>query len=364
MDESEFDLELKKFYSEERKKERFRVVSAEKERSAVLDAFFDHYRSSIELMGGMTVEDFLEEVNESAVDERNEFSQDDDEAVDELCSYLDMLSQQDIERYDTLLSGEMNVSGEGMFMFIPDTGDDSRIGGDVGIIEEGMEIIGDIKQYKVAPVFPQEALAQMEGGESSSPADEVDVTGLNVPGIWLQLENATLFDEMGGVVDTYEELMLPFGYTTLKFHKIIRQSDELAPAVKGESVRAPASTHFKGDFILEIYNDVENDLNHNHHEGEEAHAIRAEYQLELNKYMNGVDREAFLQLDASSAAMLDGSQRELSSARVRYIEPVIASANGSWRVIHAFEVYDSDNSIKIAHILPEDITSIDSKVEE
>lgn len=360
MDDSEFDIELAKLYSAERKKEYYYLVSVEQERQAVISAFYDHYVSVSAFQDVTTVDDFLSSFDSlvgeptGKLETSDDDDDDDDDFLSPIAAELNDLIQKDIESFDVLLDGEMQISGDGIYMVSPDEGGVP----DVEILEQGATLVGDIQWYSVAPMIPYELFMRTQNDDNYEQPTSDDVTN-EMPGVWLLMSNAVLTDENGANVSEHEQVLVPLNYPSLSFNKVMRQKEALIGNVQDIDIeQVPVESHFKSDFMLEICNDIENDLNHNDYEGEEAHEMRARHQEELSIYMSGVDREALLCLSAFTATMLDGNEAELTQQAVHYVDTVIMHVNGTWRIVHAFETTPKDGKINIAHVLPEFMTEI------
>lgn len=354
MDDSEFDIELAQLFNEERKKEYYYLVSVEQERQAIISAFYDHYMSVAEFRDVTTVDDFLQNLTAENTELLEQPADEDDDFLSPLATELNELIQKDIESYDVLLNGEMQVSGEGLYMMSPD----EEGGSDVEILENGATMVGDIQWYSVAPMIPYELFLQTQRGDSFEQPSS-DAIASEMPGVWLLMNNVVVTDSNGVTTNEVDQALIPLSYPSLRFHRVIRQEEAVTMDVQEvETEQVPVQEHFKSDFMREICNDIENDLNHNEYEGEEAHAVRAQHQNELAIYMGVVDHEAPLRLRAFSATLLDGNETELNDETVRYVDSVIMNIGGTWRVVHAFETTATDGTINIAHVLPEYIVSL------
>lgn len=358
----DFELELAKLYSAERKKDLFYLESVERERQAVLSAFYDHYASVSKLQDTLTLEDILSEATTgSAGSFKDDDSIDDDAFVSPLAQELGELIQQDIQRHEVLLSGEMQVSGEGVYMFTTDRPEGTEDGMGTEILEDGATLTGDIRYYSVAPMISYDDFMRTQrGGDAESEALDVET-----PGLWLFMENVAVTNAAGVTTETLDRVLVPLNYPSLTFNKVIRQSDSvMAEEAQPEPSQVPVVTHFKSDFMLETCNDMENDLNHNEYDGEESHRIRAQHQDELSIYMAIVDREAPLTLSAFSAILHDGTEVALADESALYLDPVIMKINDMWRVLHAFQLVSNEGTLRIAHILPEYLLAIRNKNEQ
>jgi len=347
--DDDFEIELAKLYNEERKKEYYYLESVEQERQAIVMAFYDHYAAVSDFQEVQSVEDFLGKLLH---EESAEAPSEEDDFMTPITEELNRLIQADIEKHDVLLGGEMHVGGEGIYMHIDNDGNN-----EVEVIENGSTITGDVSWYAVAPMIPYEAFMRMQRGDDSGEPDFEDLP-MDMPGLWLLMNNIAINDENGIQTGTLEQAMVPLSYPTMTFNKVIRQKDAVMEKVESEEVHLPVATHFKSDFMLEVCNDIENDLNHNDYDSQEAHDIRASHQSELGIYMTIVTREDFLKVTAFNAIMLDGNETELEAEQVRYMDPVIMKINDTWRVLHAFEVITKDGGFNVAHILPEHLLQI------
>ena len=343
--DNEFNLELERLLSDERKKSLYYTISVEKERQLIIDSFADHYVAMSLLDSVITFDDFLKD-QEPNVSSENE----DEDAPSELVSVLSELVRKDIEMYDVLADGEMQVSGNGIYLFYPEDGDMHEL----EMLEDGATLTGDVKWYSVADMISYEAYLHVrQSGEYI-----FDDIVTEVLGVWLVLDNVTLTNAVGETT-FIGSASVPFSYPKLQFDKIIHQENDIVPDV--EIAEIPIQAHFKSDFMLQVCNDIENDLNHNDYEGEEAHQVRAQHSDEVSIYMGIVDREEVFEIDAFTAVMQNGDQETLEGVSVQYLDPTIMNCNGTWRVVHAFSVLREDGRAAVAHILPEYLLSIQKK---
>lgn len=359
MDDREFDLELEKLLSDERKKEPYGTESIKKELLAVVVSFYDHYRSLSEFEASASADDFLAKLLET----HGENADDAEEFDSDLLGELDELIQSDLEKYPILLEGELSVKGEGIYMYDVDN-DVDQPGTEVEILEEGMTLTGEIQQYAVLPMISYEAFMRMQSADSYEHLDQDDIVG-EMPGLWVLLRNVTVRDEVGSDVYSHEQALVPLNYPSLTLEKIVRYSDSVAELASAEQEMEPieVAAHFKSDFILELCNEIENDINYNEYTTSELRAAREDYQAELGIYMSMVDREEELVISVMNAIMMTGDQTSFTNQIARYSDPILMKVNDSWRVAHGFEM-DTHEGIHVVHILPEHLLEIKRRNEK
>ncbi|MGH7218281.1 MAG: hypothetical protein ACREGE_02465 [Candidatus Microsaccharimonas sp.] len=347
--------EVLKQRSYERKKLPFYVESVDPERTMLVEAFYDHYISLSSPEAIETVDDFLAatQVSREYVNEGDALNLDDEDTYDSgIVPTLNDLLSKDVERYEIMASGELQVSGEGLYLFVPDNENDA----DSEVLEDGATLIGDISQYAALPSIAYEDFLRMQEGEGSMWANRSD-DPVESPSPWLLIKDAALYDANGVQQMEYDMVMVPLDYPSLHFKKVIRQGGAEQESPRVEHV--PLSTHFTADFILTVCTDIENNLNYNRFHYDE---FREEYELlrqDIGVYMMGVNTEKDIHLTAVEATLVDGTQASLDGQVVQYIEPTIVKYEDAWRVAHAFMMHTEDDGFNVAHVLPEHISKID-----
>ena len=352
MDDQEFERAVENLLRQERKKEPYYLESVEQERVAIVMAFYDHFASLLQMQKITTVDDFLESLQVSS-------NQDTDEEAEEvLIGELSDLIQEDLAHYTVLLEGEMLVNGHGVIIYDDDSQDnDEESSLVVDEIEEGMVVTGDIQDIVVAPMVSYEAYASWSD-ELLVEDTTIDELTPEIPGLWLRMNNVTISDEGGQPLEKIEQALLPFNYPTLKFHKLIRQSNAIEKSLPQEEVKAPVITHFKGDFIIGVLNDKENDLNYNDYTPEDLRAVREAHRQEISIYMSAVEQDEQLTISAHNALDINGQEEPLSNVRGFYRDSVFIKSHDIWRIVHTFLVQTDGDAMQLRHILPEDITAV------
>lgn len=349
MDDREFNIELHNLLNNEAAKKRF-YVSVEEERTAVIDAFHDHYAALSVADEIDTVEDLMARI-ESTQKSR---SPEEDEALhDEFIASLNECLQKDIEQHPLLLSGEMRVSGEGIYLPLPEPEDASDFIGEPEMLSDGTMIIGDIQFYSVESIVSYEQYKRITSNQDEDPIYEEIV---ETPGIMLYLENARVIEPDMQEERAVGDVVVPLTYASLVFEKVDHHAPEKKPQ---QSIEEPIdiNEHFRSDFIRETCLNIENALNYNDYDIDEAQAEREYYQAELKVYMNAVDAQKPLSLSAFTARMLSGDYMELTEQKAYYLEAVLVKVGENWRVAHGFEI-ETKAGNNIAHVLIEDIVDV------
>lgn len=353
MEDKDFQLQVQKLIDEERRQARAKdpyiLESLAQERQSLVMAFYDHLASLQAFPDITTADELLESLMSGheiidAIDWESETQQ-------VLIDQIDELIQKDIEHLPELQTGELHVSGEGMYVYISDD-DTFESGVEVGIFDEGMTIIGDINRYDIAPMHSYDTF--LETQHPSSEPNEVLQEGL---GVWVLLKNAIVLDGAGQVVEKHDEVSIPVHYPSTCFHKVIRQQDASIATPEEDTPYVDVWAQFKNDFIIETCNTFENDVNYNDYSAEERALLMEQYQDEVSIYMSGVNPETPLLLSASEALMADGKRLSINHAQAQYLQPVFLRAGTTWRIHHAFAVGRGDSET-FANILPEHLLSV------
>lgn len=354
MENSEFNTEVEKLYSRERKKEYYKVESVEAKRLALLSAFYDHYIAVSSFQEISTVDDFLATITES----RNQNTTSRGLPSEQLITELGMLMQPEIEKYPVLHEGEMRVTGEGLYFCIPQSENVSEDESDesLGELELGDELIGDIKGYSVESMPSYEAFRSLQDHYPFDRPNYDDITP-EAPSLLLHMENV-LVVKAGGVKTELEgEVVVPINYPSIDIDKVIRISKTVRELKQEQEVQVEVITHFKSDFISATCDSMENTLNYTNLTPEQERETRERFQEELKAYMKVVDKDRKLSLSAFNAILASGDEQELDDVEVVYDIPVFIKNNDTWRIAHSFLSYDTDKPL-VAHVFPEDIVDV------
>lgn len=340
MPEFEFDIdaELANLLKTEQEKAPFYVESLERERTELVASFQEHVIAVYSFSG----DDFtIEKIASVDVEDAKEREED-------LYAQLDELALEDITRHEALLEGEMQVSGEGIYIL-----DFDGEGYPVEELASGETVRGTIDAYNVAPLVSADT-SETEGG-------------LDMPGLWVTLKDATVYGPAGDEVRFSECMLVPMSMPGLKFGKVIRRFSEVVSEATGapvaaveEGALAPKEPNIReqlaGDLFQERCNEIENDLNYNEYELEELQECRRTYQGELNLYVGDIEPDEQLVITTIEAMLPMGGTIELLAQNVFYNGPTILKFPNSWRVVHGFSVCDSNNGTEqLVHVLPETI---------
>ncbi len=360
--------------------------SVDKERNALVESFYSHYIAISNLDALETVDDFIavsDALREqaSAMQALGDFDDLDEDGYEEdipfivpdgigengeeydvfdvsIIPSLNTLMQKDVEQYAVMASGEMRVSGEGLYKFMPDEGFDGRSSDS---LRDGQTLSGDINQYIALPSVAYDDFRRgvvHDDGELHEGAQAL----IETPSPWLYLTNVVIRDNNGIEFARYDDVMVPLDYPSLQFHKISYGPAEEENSARTEkaAMRITLADHLKGSYIIEIYNDMENDLNYNKYETEKAHyKQRAEYHEVLSRYAESIDQMCPIRLDAFEVQFADGGVAGLDNQIGNYNGPAILEYDGKWRVVHSFVITGEDDGFRIAHVLPEYITAIE-----
>lgn len=312
----------------ERKKSPYIPESIDFERAEIAEHFFDHCTTVYALFDSELTFDALQNATVSH------------EQEEKIIEALTRAIQGEVERIPELCEGEMEVRGVGAYWYESEREDFEPAFED---LEESEILIGDIGGYYVAPS------EENQGG--------------SLPTIFVKLDNATVSDATGMEVKSVESVFVPFLEKRLMFSKVHRRNDEasLAPKEPERDKELEITTRFTGELIRDFCNDIENDLNHNEGWDEAEHfENRAEYQAQLDIFMEAVDKEAPLLLDLSSCISMNGEVIDFGTDVVKYLDSVIIEVSNTWRVVHGFITENDAKEItNIIHVLPEHIKKIE-----
>ncbi len=345
MNEFDPDTELQDLLRQERAKEPFLLESIEPERRQLLEALYDHAMAVYESRD--------EEISVEAILEADSSTDD-----SEVTRQLDQLIQYDIARFETIIDGEMQVSGEGAYLQVVEAEDDKDIDSLIQFLGDGDVVRGDIVKYTVQPIFPYEEFQKAKNNNySEAPAQGYrdDPAGLSVV-----LENAALYDTSGNEVATLGWVLAPMVYPSLVFDRVLRQFSGNTETGAVPESEIDVSDILAGGLFQEHCNDIENDLNRNEYSADE---FKAQYDLQMEalaRYVAAVDTERVLSLSATGTNTLSGASVELNDSAVNYDAPTIIRHNDDWRVVHGFSLVtdDMDDAMMPVHVLPENIQTV------
>ena len=258
---------------------------------------------------------------------------------------LDALMQVSLQRIEGVPTGELQISGDGMYICL----DDSVQGG-LEVLGDGDAIRGTVARYAVRSIVPYEIYRNPEILEQATYRD--DPAGLSV-----LLEDARLYlsDE-----DELQELgwvWIPLTYPSLQIHRVVPgvSTDER----EREAVEPTVDERLKGDNFLELCRVVENDLTYNKDDYTPSEfAARYQEHLEsLRECLGDVETDRPLLVTAHGMRIASGTTTELSDALAHYECPTIIRTGDSWRVAHGLSLItgSEDNPYVLVHVLPESI---------
>ena len=355
MDDREFQQEVQRLIESQQRKERlaspYILESLRREKEALIAAFHDHFIAMQRFPEVTTVEEFLESLQApDSLDDQLAWT--DNADAYNLQDHLNELMMQEVERLPELLDGEMQISGESIFMHDTEYDDDSEV--EVSILEAGATLMGTIQWYCVESMPSYEAFLHTQSPDTMPPPDVVEHLGL-----WVMLQDVTVKDGSGVTIGAHQEVLVPVSYPSVTLHKVIRQHDAIIARPEENLPYVDIWAQFRNDFILETCRIFENDVNYNEREADEKQDIVIQHQDEVAVHMSGVDGDTPLLLEATEAYMFDGSLPELVDATAYYLQPVFLRRGDTWRIHHAFEVHQG-GEVRIAHILPEHLVTVRS----
>lgn len=324
-----FDKEIAALFREERRKESVHHESIQPELAEVVEAFYGHVAAFESLEQDWTVEEITQGVKPSL-------------DLEELAGAVSELLRQDVERidrHDDLLIGEVHVSGSGDYMYFQEDGDER--GDDTFAVGEALQpgeyIIGEIDRGSIAPLPESDTLT-----------------------LALHIKEATLYDAAGSKVALFEEGVIIRIDNSFLSVKKVRYNTPTGLAREQDTFKRPdAGIFLKGSFLQEICNDIENNLNRNDYPPEEHFQVRAEEQAQLSAIIESqIGQDAQFLLSAHNAVLLDGTFLEsLERQTATYNGSTIIEYQGSWRIVHGFDIYEGETK-RVIHVLPEDIETI------
>lgn len=322
MDENELNLELEliNLLRNEQKKDYY-TESVEKERSLIREAFYEALLEYSDMPGDLTVESLLESQGATTFDPQ-------------LIQFLEERIFPLLARHKILLSGEMRVTGKGIYTLAAENG--TML--DPQILDETETMYGNITGYAPSP------LASKVPGYSSGEEEYVSTMEL-----WVRLDDVVIEDPLGDEVDRLERAFVPFTALDFTFGKVVR-SEASAPIELPSPQAIDMHDYLIGSDAKELYASIENALNHNvEYDEEELEALREEYLQDLRLYMDdGMPPYGNFLLSTS----------EVHEIKVGYSKPIITVVEGKWRVAHEFEVLGENNqTTDTVVVLPEAIVS-------
>lgn len=300
--------------------------SIKRERQLVVDAFYDHLvelHSSGDLL---TFDDFMQSTGPNPSGGSQELSH-------EEATILNRCIQIDIEKYKLPLSGEMKVTGEGVYAV------ENNQHTLVGLLHKDEAIHGTILYYFTAPLV------------SIDEAKE-EVVQL-APALWVELKDAVLFGPDGNIITSAERMSAPFTQKSLDFEKVLRTGD--VPLTMDERLFViDIRNQLAGRDFLELAHTIETDLNRDAFESNEARTqAHVNYQRMLDENMRDIDINNELLLSVNDATIRHGGNRDIVSEKAYYNCPAIVPFLGEWRVVQTFTlIVDDDPFGKILYALP------------
>lgn len=369
MDHEEFNQELEKLYESERRKEDYYLASLENERKLLIEAFYDHYASLSDLQSINTVDEFLDSLTE--VDTTTPLEDDLVDPQEALAGDLYDLMHTSLERNSSLLRDKVRISGDGIFLYyinhrdeLDDQSDyDTKITVEVGEIEEGRFVRGQVDDVIVEPMMPYEKYIRwLSAGEPEATWEEFDVSvGPLTP--MIKLKNAIIYTAEGEQLEAVDTLYAPLTYESMQLYREIQTLKASERAKKQEEISAPVVTYFKGEFITGVFNDKENDLNYNEYDTEEFAAAHDTHLTEIGVYMASVSQDEPLILSAVDAFDVTGKIQDVVAKTATYLDSVMMKLRERWRVVHAFTI-EIDNETLLLYILSENIIDIERSEEK
>jgi hypothetical protein len=171
------------------------------------------------------------------------------------------------------------------------------------------------------------------------------------------IQEAVLYDSAGTPRLSFEEgVTVRLDSKVFRFNKVIYQNRGSEVSDSAAKKVETATFLKEGSILQEVYNDIENDLNRNEYTDTEHFQARAEAQAQLGQIIDeyiSEDRQLFL-TTGKARFLLDGEEVVLRQQPATYLEPIVGQHEGSWRILHGFEIFDGEH-LRIVHVLPEDI---------
>lgn len=339
MSEFDIDAEYENLLNAEKQKTPY-IESLERERSELIALFREHVVAVC-----LSESDFsLEQIEVQPVEA--------EEREEDFYTELDELVTKDISRFEGLLDGEMQVSGEGVYIL-----DFDGEGYPVEELALGEKIRGTVDIYGVAPLV-----------NSDTSGDGTNFSGM--PEIWVTLNDATLFGKNTEDIRPKGRMLIPLSLPSLKFGKVIRQFSEVAPnaievskIIPEELPPTPKDSDIReqlaGHMFQERSNEIENDLNYNDYDKiEDLQVARRMYQAEINLYVADIEPEEELSLTVTGAMLPMGGTVDIVMQKAYYNGPTIMKFSNSWRIVHGFSVCSGNTGEQqLVHVYPETIIS-------
>lgn len=329
--DDEIDIELKNLIRGEREKTSYYLASLQPEREKIVADFHDHVIAALEVTQGSVFEAKLPE-----------FDSDEEQ---ELHAVIDELVQASLEDQPLLLTGEVSVSGFGVYAI--NDSDDGEVA--LEVLGGGDTIRGYVDAYCVAPWVSTDI-------DQESPEHNRET----LPDLWVRLEDVSRYDSNGQRMAKFPEMLISFTSPNLSYHKVERREDVTIETLEDDITPHPNEL-FYNDIFRDLCNDIENDLNYNHDGEFSLHERCEQAQDQLRLFMMGQTLEGMKFI--VNATQLDSPYADISSdgdLKLEYLEPVIYKKDEGWRVGHGFWTLGDGNEYNraIVHILPENITSI------
>lgn len=350
------EAELRK----ERRQTPYYTVSLEEEHTALVSAFHEEQARQL-LTDELTVDMLLG--GELALREGGAADDEEDFPDNRIYQALHDRVAAELEKYPVLLSGEMQLGGEAVFVCLPKPEDVDRADEYVGyyFLSDGETLMGDIAYYSVdaAPLY-RDVMQRLQAEE-----DNEDIEGTSSPeepGIWLHLRNTVMHDQSGFEVDISEDVAVLLTHAGVHLHKVERLGgSNTLPEMPNRPVEV--TSQFKHT-LSDSFSDMENALNYCDLTHEEFSALRADIQEELATCMESVvSEDASYIVFAHMARGLDNGVVELAGQSVAFLQSTMMKVGTQWRVAHAFQIDSPENGTQVVHVLPEDIIRIDMELE-
>lgn len=336
MNDADFNAELVELLNTERKKLPYTVESVDEAMRLLATSFANHVESLKDFYSMNTVEAFLSSFES---DDGTILSEDDDgDFQTPFSRELMSLLQEDAERYDAPLTGELLVGGNGVY--IQDntglTEDDERP--TLEELQDGMTIVGEFMGYAALPGIIYDEAEQRAPGDDFSEDLEP----------WLKLYDARVYDATGTEIVTISSLFIPLSSSEFTFGTVVRNTKFGHEQINQQPVEIDLKTYFASDFIQGEFLNAENDLQHNEYTSDEERTVREEYQDEFMLYMEMVNGDNRFVVDASHV-YFQGCETSgvLEGVTAYYLQPVLVKIEGVWRLCHAFHILSGDEKAKL-----------------
>ncbi len=352
MDNFEFDKEMREELAEIGiEKGGYYEVSVEPERAAVVAAFYDYYCDIAGFDDEMSIENILTVPAAEPVDEGGN--------NEELLARLDMYLQDLVDAHPILTGGIVKVRGEGLFVHpedeVYDIGDDDTEQILPISFLKGGSLVGEVGVYGVSPTIPYESFLAAQQ-PSSGYVDEQYVGESELPGVWVSINNVTVFSASGDAVARHDHVLVPFNYPSLFFSKPEWQS---TVPEKNQITKPPIETisYFNGNPITEAYTQITDDLNQFDGSVEDLHVLREGCQAEIEARMAHIDTQKPYTISATEAWTVSSMPIQLNEEIALYVKPFVLQVAEEWCIMHGFAVKAGDEEIFV-YIDPQSLTTI------